>query len=142
MSRSTHSPGYSFFDSKGSNKFRQGAQIPRILHGTALTYNADYQLRRVMETFDVEEKSLTYLEQLYPNVKVRQDVLLSLDTNTRVRSLLLMTTATVKPKARLLFAGGSLEKQTEGVIQVPVPLSWRSTSGVQCDSFACPKDHF
>lgn len=40
-----------------------------------------------MESFDIEERSLSYLEQQYSNIKVLQDVLTSLDANAHVASL-------------------------------------------------------
>lgn len=39
------------------------------------------KLCRVMESFDIEERSLSYLEQQYSNIKVLQDVLVSLDAS-------------------------------------------------------------
>lgn len=41
------------------------------------------KLRRVMESFDIEERSLSYLEQQYSNIRVLQDVLISLDASAR-----------------------------------------------------------
>lgn len=41
------------------------------------------KLRRVMESFDIEERSMSYLEQQYSNIRVLQDVLISLDASSR-----------------------------------------------------------
>ncbi|XP_077516065.1 pyridine nucleotide-disulfide oxidoreductase domain 1 [Amblyomma americanum] len=45
------------------------------------------KLCRVMESFDIEERSLSYLEQQYNNIKVLQDVLVSLDSSAHTVSL-------------------------------------------------------
>ncbi|XP_072142557.1 pyridine nucleotide-disulfide oxidoreductase domain-containing protein 1 isoform X2 [Dermacentor andersoni] len=41
------------------------------------------KLRRIIESFDIEERSFNYLEQQYSNIKVLQDVLISLEASAR-----------------------------------------------------------
>ncbi|XP_065287601.1 pyridine nucleotide-disulfide oxidoreductase domain-containing protein 1 isoform X1 [Dermacentor albipictus] len=45
------------------------------------------KLRRIIESFDIEERSFNYLEQQYSNIKVLQDVLISLEASERATLL-------------------------------------------------------
>nr|XP_054932854.1 pyridine nucleotide-disulfide oxidoreductase domain-containing protein 1-like isoform X2 [Dermacentor andersoni] len=45
------------------------------------------KLRRIIESFDIEERSFNYLEQQYSNIKVLQDVLISLEASARATLL-------------------------------------------------------
>lgn len=81
---------------------------------------------RVMESFEVEERLLTYLEKQHHNVRVLQDVLVSLDADSRVATL--KSRRTVSYKSICLCLGGRPQLLAEGN---PLVLGVRDTETVQ-----------
>ncbi|EEC19376.1 pyridine nucleotide-disulfide oxidoreductase domain-containing protein, putative, partial [Ixodes scapularis] len=81
---------------------------------------------RVMESFKVEERLLTYLEKQHHNVRVLQDVLVSLDADSRVATL--KSRRTVSYKSICLCLGGRPQLLAEGN---PLVLGVRDTETVQ-----------